>query len=128
MHCFIYAHEELIGEADFIVLDSGMGVTSAPFRPNENYEKIRPAIRAYSLLGTLADINATEETKAYAAEVQRRCDSLGLTTVTVSGEMLEMAGGISISDYFEELEDDPYEVTLLGLSRNICEKYFPETN
>lgn len=126
MHCFIYSREELIGEAAFAAFDSGMGVTSAPFRPNQNYEKISPIIREFSFLGSFADTDATEETRLHAEEVFRRLETLQLKAQTVAGENIELAGGVSITDFSEELDDDPYEVTLLGMSRIICEKHFGE--
>ena len=110
MQCFIYSHKDLIGEADFVAFDPGMGVISAPFRPSENYEEIRPTIREFSFLGTSADTDATEETRANAAEVLCRCASLELTARTVSGERLELAGGVSLLDYSEELEDLAVEI------------------
>jgi len=126
MQCFIYSHEELIGKANFVAFDPGMGVASAPFSPSENYEKIRPTVHAFSLLGSLADINATDETKAHAEEVSRRFASLGLTARTDAGEVLEPEGGVSLWDFSKELDDDPYEVSLLGLPRDISENYFHE--
>ncbi len=126
MQCFIYSHEDLIGKADFIAFDPGMGCTLAPFIPSESYEKIRSAVRAFSLLGSLADTNATDETKAHAEEVLRRCASLELTARTVSGEVLKPAGGVALFDYSEELGDTGYEAHLFGLPQDISEKYFRE--
>lgn len=126
MRCLIYSHDEIIGEADFVSFDPGMGHTLAPFRPNENYEKIRAVIREFSFLGTMADTNATEQTRLHADEVLDRLAALGLRARTAAGEELNSAGPVSILDFSEELDDDPYEVTLLGLPRDIAEKYFGE--
>ena len=126
MQCFIYSHEDLVGEANFVAFDPGMGGTSAPFIPSGNYEKIRLTVQEFSMLGSLADINATEETKAHAEEVLRRCASLRLTAKTAAGERLEPAGGVTLYDYSEELNDDPYEVILFGLPQDTSEKYFRE--
>lgn len=123
MHCFIYSREELIGHADFIGFDPGMNCTTAPFLPSENYEEVRSTVRAFSLLA-LTDINATRETKAHAAEVYQRCAALNLTAYTLSEEVLEPEGGITLFDFSDELDDDPYEVTLFGLPEDISEKYF----
>lgn len=124
MQCLIYSHEKLIGHADFVAFDPGMGCTVAPFMPSGDYEEIRPIIREFSFLGSSADTNATEETRLHAEEVFRRLEALQLKAQTVAGEDIELAGGVSILDFSEELDDDPYEVTLLGMSRIICEKYF----
>ena len=124
MQCLIYSQGELIGEATFTALDSGMGVVYAPFHPNQNYDKISPLIREFSLLGSFADINATEETRLHAEEVFRRLQALELQACTLAGEDTDPAGGVSIEDFSEEFEDDPCAVTLLGLPRSICEKYF----
>ena len=124
MHCFIYSHDLLVGEADFVAFDSGMGHTLAPFHPNENYEKIRALVRAFSFLGTAADTDANEQTRLHADEVLDRLVALKLRARTAAGEELNSAGPVSILDFSEELVDDPYEVTLLGLPRDIAEKYF----
>ena len=124
MQCLIYSNRSLVGQADFIHFDPGMGCTVAPFLPSVDYEEIRPTVRAYSLLGSFADTEATPETKAHAAEVYQRCLALDLTAHTLSGEVLEPAGGITLEDYSEELDEDPYQVTLFGLPRHISEKYF----
>ena len=126
MQCLIYSNKELVGHADFTAFDPGMGCTVAPFIPGENYEEIRSTVRAFSQLGTSADTDATPATKAHAARVYQLCADLNLTAQTVAGEDIELAGGVSIVDFSEELDDDPYEVHLLGMSRDISEKYFHE--
>ena len=126
MQCLIYSNKKLVAHADFVHFDPGMGCTVAPFIPSEGYKEIRPTVRAYSLIGSFADTEATPETKAHAAEVYQRCIALDLTACTLSGEDLEPAGGITLFDFSEELDDDPYEVHLLGLPRDISEKYFHE--
>jgi|GEM_PF-913798 len=126
MQCLIYSNKKLVAQADFVHFDPGMGCTLAPFMPCGDYEEIRPTVRAYSLLGSFADTEATPETKAHAAEVYQRCIALDLTAHTLSGEVLEPAGGITLEDFSEELDEDPYQATLFGLPRDISEKYFQD--
>ena len=126
MQCLIYSQGKLIAHADFVGFDPGMGCTLASFIPGENYEEIRPTVRAFTSLGSFADVDATRETRAYATEVYQRCAALDLTAYTHAGELLEPAGGIALFDFSEELDNDPYEVHLLGLPRDISEKYLHE--
>ena len=126
MQCLIYSNQKLVGHADFTAFDPGMGCTVASFIPGEDYEEIRSTVRAFSLLGTKADTDATPATKAHAAKVYQLCADLNLTAHTLSGEVLEPEGGITLFDFSKELDDDPYEVTLFGLPRDISEKYFHE--
>jgi len=124
MQCLIYSRGELTGHADFAGFDPPMGVASGSFCPNENYKRISAIIREVTFLGSLTDTEATEKTRLHAQDVFRRLEALELKARTVAGEDLDLAGGVSITDFSEELEDDPYEVTLLGMTRDISEKYF----
>jgi len=126
MQCLIYSNKKLVAHADFVHFDPGMGCTVAPFIPGENYEEVRAVIQEFTQLGSAADTDATPETKAHAAEVHQRCAALELTAYTQAGEVVEPAGGITLFDFSEELDDDPYEVHLFGLPRDISEKYFRE--
>ena len=112
-----------MGESESVGFDPGEGCVVAPFVPGKHYEKIGPTVRAFSMLGFSAE---TDANKAHAEEVLQRCAALGLTARTAAGERLEPSGGITLYDYSEELDEDPYEVALFGLPWDISEKYFHE--
>ncbi|MBV9850384.1 MAG: hypothetical protein JO250_11975 [Armatimonadetes bacterium] len=122
MKCHIYADGGLIGWAKFVHFDPGMGVSTGPFVPNEDYAKFQPIFRDTTLrYGSVGEARSEAGIESW-----RKAQAFNLTARTVAGETLEPQGGITIFDYSEELEDDAMEVHLLGLPRETSEKYFQE--
>jgi hypothetical protein len=121
MRCNLYANEELIGWAELIPTDPPMGRAGGPFYPNENYGKIQPIIREYNLYdGTLGEVNGIKR-----AEAQAKIDALRLSVITEDGEVLDPAGGANIADFSQELDEDPYQLDVIGLPFDIYDHLFP---
>lgn len=121
MRCNLYANEELVGWAELISTDPPMGCASGPFYPNDSYRKIQPIIREYHLFdGTLGEVNGEKRTEA-----QAKIDALRLSVITEDGEVLDPAGGIHIADFSEELDEDPYQLDVIGLPFDIYDRLFP---
>lgn len=121
MRCNLYANEELIGWAELIPTDPPMGRASGPFHPNDSYGKIQPIIREYHLYdGTLGEVNGIKR-----LETQAKIDALGLSVITDEGEVLDPAGGVHVADFSGELDDDPYQLDVIGLPFDIYERLFP---
>ena len=102
MKGFLYIDDDLLGEADFKIIDESMGVIGGDFVPNGNYNKYRPII-------------------------QKQCDQNGISNVTdfhyrivlADNTELNPAGGIGITD-FEEF--DEIYVESAGLDQKAIEK------
>lgn len=121
MRCNLYANEELVGWAELIYTDPPMGCASGPFYPNDSYRKIQPVIREYHLYdGTLGEVNGQKR-----IEAQAKIDALRLSVTTEDGEVLDPAGGVHIADFSEELDEDPYQLDVLGLPFDIYDRLFP---
>ncbi|MGH9753291.1 MAG: hypothetical protein ACREA2_10955 [Blastocatellia bacterium] len=121
MRCNLYANEELVGRAELIHTDPPMGCASGPFYPNDSYRKIQPIIREHHLYdGTLGEVNRQKR-----LEAQAKIDALRLSVVTEDGEILDPVGGAHIADFSEELDEDPYQLDVLGLPLDIYDRLFP---
>lgn len=121
MRCNLYANEELVGWAELIYTDPPMGCASGPFYPNDSYRKIQPIIREYHLYdGTLGEVNGQKR-----IEAQAKIDALRLSVITEDGEVLDPLGGVHIADFSEELDEDPYQLDVLGLPFDIYDRLFP---
>ena len=121
MRCNLYANDVSVGWADLISTDPPMGCASGPFYPNDNYRKIQPIIREVHLYdGTLGEANGEKRMDA-----QDKIDALRLSVITEDGEVLDPAGGVHVVDYSEELDEDPYQLDVLGLPFEIFDRLFP---
>jgi hypothetical protein len=121
MRCNLYANDELVGWAELTHTDPPMGCASGPFYPNDNYRKIQPIIREYNLYdGTLGEVNEQKR-----IEAQDKIDGLRLSVVTEDGETLDPLSGVNIVDFSEELDEDPYQIDVLGLQFDTYERLFP---
>jgi len=111
----------LVGSAELIPADPPMGSASGPFYPNENYQRIQPIIREHNLYdGTLGEVN---EQKLW--EAQAKINALRLSVITEDGEALDPLSGVNIVDFSEELDEDPYQLDVLGLPFDIFDRLFP---
>jgi hypothetical protein len=121
LRCNVYANGILVGSTELIAADPPMGVASGSFSPNNDYKKIQPVVREYLLYdGTIGEANAQKR-----IEAQARLEALGLSVITKDGEALDPAGGVHIADFSEELDEDPYQLDVLGLSFEIYDRLFP---
>jgi hypothetical protein len=121
MKCNLYSDEELVGWAELISTDPPMGCASGPFYPNDNYRKIQPIIREYHLYdGTLGEVNEQKR-----IDTQAKIDALRLSVITEDGEVLDPAVGVHLADFSEELDEDPYQLDVIGLSFDIYDRLFP---
>jgi hypothetical protein len=121
LRCNVYAKGILIGSAELMAEDPPMGCASGPFSPNDNYKEIRPVIREHNLYdGTLGEVN-----EQMRIEAQAKIDALRLSVITEDGEALDPLSGVHIVDFSEELDQDPYELEVLGLPFDIYDRLFP---
>jgi hypothetical protein len=121
MRCNLYANDELVGWAELINTDPPMGCASGPFYPNDSYRKIQPIIREYHLYdGTLGEVNEQKR-----LEAQAKIDALRLYVMTEDGEVLDPEVGVHVADFSEELDEDPYQLDVIGLPFDIYDRLFP---
>ena len=121
LRCQVCANGILIGSAELIAEDPPMGCASGPFYPDDGYRKIQPIIREYHLYdGTLGEVNGQKRLEAEA-----KIDALRLSVITEDGEVLDPEVGVHISDFSEELDEDPYQLDVLGLPFDIYDRLFP---
>lgn len=121
LKCNVYAKGILVGSADLAPADPPMGVASGPFYPNDDYKKIQPLIREYLLYdGTIGEADAQKR-----LEAQAKLEILRLSVITEHGEVLDPAGGVHIADFSGELDEDPYQLDVLGLAFEIYDRLFP---
>jgi hypothetical protein len=121
LRCNVYTKGILIGSAELAPADPPMGVASGPFYPNDDYKKIQPIIREYLLYdGTIGEANAQKRLEAEA-----KIDVLRLSVITRDGEVLDPEVGVHIADFSGELDEDPYQLDVLGLSFEIYDRLFP---
>jgi hypothetical protein len=121
LRCHVHANGKLVGSAELIPTDPPMGCASGPFYPNDDYRKIQPIIREYHLYdGTLGEVNGQKRLEAEA-----KIDALRLSVITEDGEVLDPEVGVHISDFSEELDEDPYQLDVLGLPFDIYDRLFP---
>jgi len=121
LRCNVHANGKLVGSAELIPTDPPMGCASGPFYPNDGYRKIQPIIREYHLYdGTLGEVNGQKRLEAEA-----KIDALRLSVITEDGEVLDPEVGVHISDFSEELDEDPYQLDVLGLPFDIYDRLFP---
>jgi hypothetical protein len=121
MKCNLYANEEMVGWTELISTDPPMGRAGGPFYPNDSYRKIQPIIREIHLYdGTLGEVNGQKRIEAEA-----KIDALRLSVITEDGEVLDPAGGVHIADFSEELDEDPYQLDVIGLPFDIYDRLFP---
>jgi hypothetical protein len=98
-----------------------MGSASGSFYPNDDYKKIQPVIREHNLYdGTIGEV---DEGKLLVA--QAKIDALGLSVITEDGEALDPLNGVHIVDFSEELDEDPYQIDVLGLPFDSFDRLFP---
>ncbi|HZF38764.1 MAG TPA: hypothetical protein VE715_08065 [Blastocatellia bacterium] len=101
--------------------DPPMGSASGPFYPNDDYKEIQPIIREHHLYdGTLGKVNEQK-----LREARDRIDALRLSVITEDGEALDPSNGFDIVDFSGELDEDPYELEVLGLPFEIYDRLFP---
>src|SRR5262245_39651029 len=121
LRCYVYANRRLVGSAELIPTDPPMGCASGPFYPNDDYKEIQPIIREHNLYdGTLGEVNEQKRTEA-----QAKIDALLLSVITEDGEALDPLSGVHIVDFSEELDEDPYQLDVLGLPFDIYDRLFP---
>jgi hypothetical protein len=121
MKCHVYANGMLVGSADLMPADPPMGVASGPFYPNDDYQKIQPVLREHNLYdGTLGEVNAQK-----LREAQDKIYALRLSVITEAGDILDPLGGVNIVDFSEELDEDPYQIDVLGLPFDTYDRLFP---
>src|SRR5215470_11392343 len=121
MKCHVYANGALVGSAELMAADPPMGVASGPFYPNDDYKKIQPIIREHNLYdGTLGSVN---EQKLW--DSQAKISALRLSVTTEDGETLDPLSGVNIVDFSEELDEDPYQIDVLGLPFDTYDRLFP---
>jgi hypothetical protein len=121
MKCHVYANGILVGSAELTAADPPMGAASGPFYPNDNYKKIQPVIREHNLYdGTLGEV---DEQKLW--EAQNKINALRLSVITEDGEALTPLSGVNIVDFSEELDEDPYQLDVLGLPFDAYDRLFP---
>jgi hypothetical protein len=111
----------LIGSAELMPDDPPMGCASGSFYPNDDYKEIQPVIREQHLYdGSLGKTDGKKLTEA-----QDKISALRLSVITEDGETLDPAGGVHIADFSEELDEDPYQLDVLGLPFDIYDCLFP---
>lgn len=111
MKCFLFARDEVVGWMEPTIFDDGMNVVSGYFQPNDKYAEIQPLIRAYHVFdGTLGEHNPVE-----LARAREQIYALELRAETEDGEQLEPDGGVSLTDFSEELERDAMQLDIVGL-------------
>ncbi|MBO0860168.1 MAG: hypothetical protein J2P21_17185 [Chloracidobacterium sp.] len=111
----------MIGSAELVAADPPMGYASGPFSPNENYKLVQPVIRERHMYdGTLGKVSEQK-----LRETGDRIDALRLSVVTEDGEALDPSNGFDIADFSSELDEDPYELEILGLPFEIYDRLFP---
>jgi hypothetical protein len=121
LRCKVYTNGRLIGLAELAPADPPMGSASGSFYPNDDYKKIQPVIREHNLYdGTLGEV---DEEKLLVA--QAKIDALGLSVITEDGEALDPLNGVHIVDFSEELDEDPYQLDVLGLPFDSFDRLFP---
>jgi hypothetical protein len=121
LRCYVYANGILVGSAELIPTDPPMGCASGPFSPNDDYKKIQPIIREHNLYdGTLGEVNEQKRIEAEA-----KIEALRLSVITEDGEDLDPLSGVHIVDFSEELDEDPYQLDVLGLPFDIYDRLFP---
>jgi hypothetical protein len=121
LRCRVYANGKLIGSAELAPADPPMGSASGSFYPNDDYKKVQPLIREHHRYdGTLGGV---DEEKRIVAEA--KIDALGLSVITEDGETLDPLNGVHIVDFSEELDEDPYQLDVLGLSFDVYDRLFP---
>ena len=121
LRCRVYANGRLIGSAELIPADPPMGCASGPFYPNDSYRKIQPIIREYHLYdGTLGEVNGQKR-----IETEAKIDALRLSVTTEDGEVLDTEVGVHIADFSEELDEEPYQLDVLGLPFDVYDRLFP---
>jgi hypothetical protein len=121
MKCHLYANGELVGWAELISTDPPMGCVSGPFYPNDNYRKIQPIIREHHLFD--GSLGKKDEKKLI--EAQDKISALCMVAITEYGEALDPVGGVHIVDFSEELDEDPYQLDVLGLPHDTFDRLFP---
>ena len=119
----IFADNTLIGWSDLPSGDPPMGVASGRFYPNEAYEKIRPLIRERELYDGLFDGVKDEQ---LLNEAWARINAIHFSVFSEEGQELHPEAGILLSDFSEELGEDGYEVSVMGLPYEEYARYFQE--
>jgi hypothetical protein len=116
---YIFADEILVGWSEFSSGDPPMGVASGPFHPNEAYEQIRPLIlecQRYS------GINGVKNEQLFLAALEK-LNIIRFRVQAEDGYDLHPMD-IEFIDFSDMLDQDPYEVSLLGLPHDEYTRYF----
>lgn len=109
MKAFIYAHQQLIGEAGLVAGDVSMGCVFGTFEPNEYY--------IFSIQEKVQELNNN------APPNHQDWQQLQLSVQLENGYFLHPAGGCTISDLME-LPDEPIQIDVMGLDHQVIADYF----
>jgi hypothetical protein len=125
MKFFLLARGEVVGWSPLPLIDVGMNVVRGPFYPNKNYANIQPDILEHHQHlhnGSLEPHNPCELERA-----RQQIRMLDLHLLCENGEILrpEPGGSIHLEDFSQELKEDPFELNVLGLPRELVKKFWP---
>jgi hypothetical protein len=121
MKFYVYASTGLIGWSELPYGDPPMGVVYGPFHPTINYGPLGILIREqhkYDMLGKNYD-------PLQLQRIQERIKQFDIRAVAEDHYQLQPTAGVHFTDYSQELGDDGYEITLLGLPEEEYRQYFP---
>lgn len=107
----LIADNKILGTVNLGLADSGMGVLSGRFIPNDNYEKHRDFFRKKLI----------EDSKINLMDISHYTQENNFKVFAEDGtEFKDPIGGLIIYDY----EDDPIEIELAGVANDIWGQYF----
>ena len=108
-HLKVFALNKLIGVAEIIGIDDGMGIAFGKFKPNETYAEYQPIFRLFTL--AISGENEQVNDTVLLAEYFAKRDTLELTCKDENNQQLS-TGWIHIIDLSEELDDYEIEIKL----------------
>ncbi len=123
MKVIVYSKEIEIGWAELTRFDPPMGCAAGDFYPNDNYKTIQAVIRQKNdCTGTLGNYDEIK-----FQNICEQIKELALSVRATSQEILNPAGGVHITDYADELENEPdaRQLDILGLDTAIFNRLFP---
>lgn len=120
----LYSGEDCVGWSDLPHADPPMGVVFGSLYPNDAYTKIQAIIREFHLYdGSFGETNDKK-----LQNVRQKIQTLNLEVRTEAGDVLEPVGGVHLIDFTEELEDEPIQLSVLGLPREQFLQYWQEAD